>query len=43
MLNVGIDYIIVTLSCGLVHITEWFDEEAPSDLTRTLTRDWFRN
>ena len=37
MLNVGIDSIIVTLSRALVHITAWFDEAAPTDLTRTLT------
>ena len=36
-LNVGIDSIIVTLSCALVHIAAWFDEAALTDLMRTLT------
>ena len=43
MLNVGVDTIFVTLSRALVHTVELLDEAARTDLTRTLTRDWFRN
>ena len=39
--DVGIDSMIVTLSCALVHIAVLFDDAPPTDLTRTLTRDWF--
>jgi hypothetical protein len=40
ILNVGIDSIIVTLSCALFHIATLFDEVAPTDLMRNLTRVW---
>ena len=41
IVDAGIDHIIVTLPHALVHIAALFDEAAPTDLTRTLTRDWF--
>ena len=41
MLNVGIDSTFVTLSRVLVYIAVLWDEAARTDLTRTLTRDWF--
>jgi hypothetical protein len=41
MVNMGIDFIIVTLACALVHIAPWFDEAALANLTCTLTCDWF--
>jgi hypothetical protein len=37
MENVGVDSIILTLSCAFFHIAEWFDEAASTDLMRTLT------
>ena len=37
----ALDHIIVTLSRAFVHTIELLDEAARTDLTRTLTRDWF--
>ena len=37
----ALDHIIVTLSRALVHTIELLDEAARTDLTCTLTRDWF--
>ena len=37
------DHIIVTFSRAFVHTIGLFDEAARTDLTRTLTPDWFRN
>ena len=41
IVDVGIDSMFVNLSRALVNIAVLFDEAAPTDLTRTLTRDWF--
>ena len=38
-----LNHIIVALSRAFVHTVGLFDEAARTDLTRTLTRDWFRN
>ena len=38
----ALDHIIVTLSRAFVHTIELLAEAARTDLTRTLTRDWFR-
>ena len=38
----AVDNIIVTLSRELVHTVGLIDESARTDLTRTLTREWFR-
>ena len=39
--DVGIDSMIVTLSRALVHICDMLMKRPPTDLTRTLMRDWF--
>ena len=39
----ALDHIIVTLSCALVHTVGLLDEAVRTDLTRTITQDWFRN
>ena len=39
---VGVDvFVIASLSCTL-HLAGWWDEAARTDITRRLTRDWFR-
>ena len=40
--DVSIDFHVIFLPRVLVYIATWFDEAARTDLTRTLTRDWFR-
>ena len=39
---VGVDaFVVVSLSCTL-HLAGWWDEAARTDITRRLTREWFR-